>query len=184
MAQAAIILADGFETAEALTTVDVLRRAGVKTTLVSAMGTVHVISGQQVRVEADATLDEFDVGAADCIVVPGGSPASRRLAGDERVRAALAAAMADPSKTVAAICSGPTVLADFDLVGSRRLTAFPAFRERFPQGSYIEERVVVDGNLVTGRSMNCSLEFAVAVASVVGGEDAARRALSGIGGCR
>ena len=184
MAQAAILLADGFETAEALTTADVLRRAGVKTTLVSAMGTVHVISGQQVRVDADATMDEFDLASADCIVVPGGSPAARRLAEDERVRAALTAAMEDPARTVAAICAGPTVLADLGLVGSHRLTAFPAFRDRFPQGSYVEERVVVDGSLVTGRSMNCSLEFAIAVASVVGGEDAARRALSGIGGCR
>lgn len=181
MAKVAVLVADGFETAEALTTVDVLRRAGVKTRLVSAMGTAHVITAQQVQVTADETLDTFNPSDAVCYVVPGGTPGVRRLAANPRVRELLVSAMADPKVTVGAICAGPSLLAELGLLEGRRATAFPGCEGSFPAGSFVDEPVVLDGDLVTGRSMSCALPFALALVERVAGPDAVRKVRAGIG---
>ncbi len=181
MPKVAVLVADGFETAEALTTVDVLRRAGVRTRLVSAMGTTHVITAQQVQVAADETLDDFDPQDTVCYVVPGGTPGVRRLAAHPRVRALLAEAMADPKVTVGAICAGPALLCELGLLDGRRATAFPGCEAGFPAGTFVDEPVVVDGDLVTGRSMSCALPFALALVERIAGVDAVRKVRAGIG---
>ena len=162
MARVAILLADGFETAEALTTADVLRRAGIKTRLVSTMDTAHVITAQQVQVTADETLDTAE-GDVDCYVVPGGTPGVKRLSGNARVRSLLSAAMADPSVTVAAIC------------------VFPGLEGSLPAGTFVDEEVVVDRDLITARSMCCALPFALALVERLAGSEALRKVLGGIG---
>lgn len=181
MAKTAILLADGFETAEALTVADVLRRAGVRTRLVSTMGTTDVISGQQIQITADETLGDLDLAEFGCVVVPGGMPAVRRLRADKRVAALLTDAMANPDVTVAAICAGPSLLAELGLLAGRKATVFPGCEEAFPPDTLVDTPVVVDGDLVTGRSMSCALPFALALVRALAGEDAHRKVLGGIG---
>lgn len=180
MARVAILLADGFETAEALTTADVLRRAGIKTRLVSTMDTAHVITAQQVQVTADETLDTAarDV---DCYVVPGGTPGVKRLSGNARVRSLLSAAMADPSVTVAAICAGPALLGELGVLEGRKATVFPGLEGSLPAGAFVDEEVVVDRDLITARSMCCALPFALALVERLAGSEALRKVLGGIG---
>lgn len=180
MARVAILLADGFETAEALTTADVLRRAGIKTRLVSTMDTAHVITAQQVQVTADETLDTAE-GDVDCYVVPGGTPGVKRLSGNARVRSLLSAAMADPSVTVAAICAGPALLGELGVLEGRKATVFPGLEGSLPAGAFVDEEVVVDRNLITARSMCCALPFALALVERLAGSEALRKVLGGIG---
>ena len=180
MARVAILLADGFETAEALTTADVLRRAGIKTRLVSTMDTAHVITAQQVQVTADETLDAAE-GDVDCYVVPGGTPGVKRLSANARVRSLLSAAMADPSVTVAAICAGPALLGELGVLEGRKATVFPGLEGSLPAGTFVDEEVVVDGDLITARSMSCALPFALALVERLAGSEALRKVLGGIG---
>ena len=169
MANVAVLLADGFETVEALTVADVLRRAGIKTRLVSVMGTTHVITGQQIQITADKTIDRLDASIVSCYVVPGGMPAIKRLLTDERVCDLLANAMDNP---------------ELGLLADRHVTVFPGCEDLFPRECLVDEPVVVDGNLITARSTGCSMEFAVKLVEVLAGSEATRKVLSGLGGAQ
>ena len=184
MANVAVLLADGFETVEALTVADVLRRAGIKTRLVSVMGTTHVITGQQIQITADKTIDRLDASIVSCYVVPGGMPAIKRLLTDERVCDLLANAMDNPDVTVAASCAGPVLLAELGLLAGRHVTVFPGCEDLFPRECLVDEPVVVDGNLITARSTGCSMEFAVKLVEVLAGSEATRKVLSGLRGAQ
>ena len=85
MSAVAVLVADGFETIECLTMVDVLRRGGVRAMLVSIMATREAVSSQQVNIVCDATLDEGDMNEFDYIVLPGGMPGTTNLGRDQRV---------------------------------------------------------------------------------------------------
>lgn len=182
MPKVAILLADGFETVEALATADVLRRAGIKTRLVSTMGTTHVITGQQVQIIADKTLDAMDASVVTCFVIPGGMPAIKRLLADERVCDILTRTMDNPAVTVAASCAGPVVLAELGLLENRQVTVFAGCEDLFPADSLVDEPVVVDGDLITARSTACCLQFAVAIVEVLAGPEAVRKVVNSLGG--
>ena len=181
MPKVAILLADGFETVEALAVADLLRRAGIKSRLVSTMGTSHVITGQQIQIIADKTLDALDTTVVSCYVIPGGMPAIKRLIADDRVCEILTRAMENPSVTVAASCAGPVVLAELGLLEGRHVTVFPGCEDLFPPDALVDEPVVVDGDLITARSTGCALQFALAIVEELGGADAARKVSEGVG---
>jgi 4-methyl-5(b-hydroxyethyl)-thiazole monophosphate biosynthesis len=181
MSHVAILLADGFETVEALAVADVARRAGVHTKLVSTMGTARVITGQQVQVVADETLDELDTAGLDCLVLPGGLPAVNRLVHDERVAKLLGRVAADQAVLTASIGAGTMVLAKLGLLAGRRAAALPG-RLDLPDGvTVVDADVVDDGNLLTARSFNDSLPFSVALVRRLAGDSAAEKVLKNIG---
>lgn len=182
MPKVAILLADGFETAEALTTADILRRAGIRTRLVSTMGTTHVITAQQVQIMADETFDALDQDQVDCFVIPGGTPGVKRLSADERVVQAIEQALGNPDKTVAAICAGPLLLSSRGLLRGRRVTAFPGLVADASAAALADDAVVVDGNLITARSLSAVLLFSLAVVEHLAGHDIARKVSASISG--
>ena len=179
MPSVAVLLADGFETVEALAVVDVLRRAGVRTRTVSTMGSCQVISAQQVQVNADERLDACDLASVGCLVLPGGLPATRRMAADRRVRE-LAGAFAS-RKALAASGTAPVLLAELSLLEGRRVSAFPGCEGLIPRQSRSELPVVVDRNLVTTRSVSHVLPYALALVRLVAGSEAADKARAGVG---
>lgn len=181
MAKVAILLADGFETVEALIVADLLRRAGIKSRLVSTMGTTHVITGQQIQIIADKTLDTLDTDVVTCYVIPGGMPAIKRLIADDRVCEILTRAMENPAVTVAASCAGPVVLAELGLLEGRHVTVFPGCEDLFPPDALVDEPVVVDDDLITARSTGCALQFAITIVEELSGPDVARKVTDGVG---
>lgn len=149
MAKVAILLADGFETIEALAPADVLRRAGEDVSLVTinALPARHDGSRHRHRLRT-ATLDEYDFGACDLIVLPGGMPARRTLRANERVCELTRQFMSE--KRLGAICAAPSILAELGLLDGRVATCYPGCEGAFPAGVRPEELgVYTDDNLVT-----------------------------------
>ena len=179
MAGVVVLAADGFETIECLTTVDVLRRGGVRCTLASIMDTRDVITAQQISISCDCTIDDVDFSEYDYVVLPGGMPGTTNLRRDERVCNVVREFMAE--KHVAAICAAPSILAELGLLEGRRATCFPGFDKDFPEGVFAGERtVVVDGNLITASGMGLALPFALAILNDIAGEKAVQKVCDGI----
>lgn len=179
MSAVAILAADGFETIECLTIVDVLRRGGVRATLVSIMPTRDVISAQQISVSCDCTFDEVDFSEYDYVVLPGGMPGTTSLQNDGRVCDVVREFAA--TKHVAAICAAPSILAHLGLLEGRRATCFPGFELDFPEGAYAGSKtVVVDGNIITASAMGQALPFTLAVLEDIAGKVAVSKVREGI----
>jgi 4-methyl-5(b-hydroxyethyl)-thiazole monophosphate biosynthesis len=162
--KALVPLAEGFEEVEAVTIVDVLRRAGVEVT-VAALGKSPVTGSHAIAVGADAELDAVRERAFDAVVLPGG-PGARRLRDDERVKE-LAKRLAAEGKLVAAVCAAPIALEAAGVLRGKRATVYPG--NALPSAVLVEERVVVDGNVVTGRGPGVALEFALTVVERLAG---------------
>lgn len=165
MSTALVLLADGFEELEAVTIIDVLRRAGVSVTSASLGGKV-VQGSHAIRIEADALFEDVFVDTFDALVLPGG-PASRTLREDARVQDTIRR-MAVTGKVVAAVCAAPTALDTAGVLTGRRATAYPG--ERLATALYVEDRVVEDGNFVTSRGPGTSLDFALTLVAKLEGK--------------
>lgn len=178
MPSVAVLVADGFETIECLTVVDVLRRGGVRATLVSIMPTRETVSSQQITISCDQTFDEIDFDDYDYIVLPGGLPGATNLRADDRVCAQVRAFAA--TKHVAAICAAPFILGELGLLEGHRATCFPGFEKSFPAGVYTGEAVTVDGNIITASGMGQALPFALAILHDIAGDKAVAKVREGI----
>ncbi len=165
------LLAPGFEEIEAITPIDLLRRAGADVTIASVT-TVRQVTGRcNVTVLADATLDEVASQEFDLLLIPGG-PGVKTLRSDGRP-ADLAKAYVQRGKPVGAICAAPMVLADAGLLAGKRFTAHFSVHPELP-GALADERVVEDGHLVTSRGAGTALDFGLALVRRLFGDAAAR----------
>lgn len=171
MSAVAVLVADGFETIECLTIVDVLRRGGVRVSLVSIMSTRDAVSSQQIDITCDLTFDEANFDEYGYVVLPGGLPGTTHLRQDQRVCDLVTEFAA--TKHVAAICAAPSILGELGLLVGRRATCFPDFVKTLPAGTYAGGKtVVVDGNIITASGMGQALPFALAVLGDIAGEAA------------
>ncbi|MDR1745011.1 MAG: DJ-1/PfpI family protein [Planctomycetota bacterium] len=173
-AKAVVVLAEGFEEIEALTPVDVLRRAEAEVTL-AGVGGLTIKGAHGVGVAADAALDDLSE-SFDLIVLPGGMPGSKNI-GESAAARELARTMLDAGKLVASICAAPVfTLGAWGMLDNRRATCYQGMEGMFPPSvKFSSERVVVDGNIVTSRGPGTALEFALVLAGKLAGEDAAAR---------
>ena len=159
------LLTDGFEEIETVTPVDILRRAGVDVMIASLKGTT--VTGRcGIRIEADADLSDLNPASFDLLFIPGG-PGVSELRADGRA-AGLARDFAVAGKPVAAICAAPLVLMDAGLLKGRRFTSYHSVRGEL--GGGLDDRVVVDGNLITSRGAGTALDFALALVAFLVGE--------------
>jgi protein deglycase len=175
MTRACVILAPGFEEIEAVTVVDVLRRAGVETQMAS-LGDRTVTGSHGIHLTADCTLGEAAAQSWDLVVLPGGMPGSARLRDSAEVRELLQQQDARGGR-IAAICAAPIALGAAGLLATREATSYPAFATQLGCKSYREEPVVVDGTVTTSRGPATALAFAlVLVRELCGAERAAELA--------
>ena len=154
------LLAEGFEELEFVAPLDLLRRAGVEVTTASLAENTRVTSRGGIALHADTTLDGWLSAArlplADMLLLPGG-PGVKHLRADPRV-AALAKVHAAAKHWLAAICAAPTVLNDAGLLAGRRHTCHTSVLDELP-AALMDERVVVDGNIITSRGAGTALDF-------------------------
>lgn len=162
------LLIDGFEEIETVTPVDLLRRAGVEVVIASLQDKTATGRGG-IRLEADVVLADVDASSFDLLFIPGG-PGVGGLRSDGRA-ALLARDFADAGKPVAAICAAPLVLMDAGLLKGKRFTAYHSVRGEL--GGGLDDRVVVDGDLITSRGAGTALDFALAIIVRLCGQAAA-----------
>ena len=174
MTKVAVILADGFEEIEALTVVDVLRRANITCHMVGFEA--QVTGSHAIQVQADRVFDG-DLSEYDMIVLPGGMPGSTNLRDHELLIAELQKCE-QVGKKVAAICAAPIVLNRAGLLKDKEFTCYDGVQEQIADGHYRKETVVVDGQLTTSRGPATALAFAYNLVEQLGGDaDALREAM-------
>jgi 4-methyl-5(b-hydroxyethyl)-thiazole monophosphate biosynthesis len=175
MARVLVPLAEGFEEIEAVTVIDLLRRAGIEVVGAGLVpGPVRAARGTVIV--PDTTLDAVLAEDFDMVVLPGGGPGAERLARDARIRALLVR-MEGAGRKIAAICAAPRVLAEAGLLTGRRATAFPGSLDgvEVPGLDYREEPVVVDGRITTSRGPGTAMDFALTLVERLAGREACER---------
>ena len=174
MAKVYAMIADGTEEVECLAVVDLLRRAGIETVLVSAGETKAVVSSHGIRIEADQTAGETDFSDGDVIFVPGGMPGSEHLSACELLVQALKV-QNEAGKRIAAICAAPAVvLGRHGLLKGKKATCFPGFEGELLDAVHTDAGVVTDGNITTARGLGAALDLGLElVRLLVSGEAAA-----------
>lgn len=180
MTSAAIVLAEGFEDVEAVTVIDVLRRADFSVD-VAGFSPDPVSGARGVRVIPDRDVNDLKKKIFDVLVLPGGTKGAERLAASPVVREMILAHHR-AGKFIAAICAAPAVvLAPLGILDGKRAACFPGFESKFPASVRFEaERVVVDGNLITSRAMGTAMEFSLAIVAALRGRDAAEKIRSAV----
>ncbi len=169
MKRVLVPLAPGFEEIEALAVVDILRRAGATVVLA---GTVdgEIEGRSSIKVVPDALLETVMEDEFDMIVLPGGGPGTENLKSDERV-ASVVKRLNVEGGYVTAICAAPTVLNAIGLIDGRRVTCHPSVVGQLGSAKYVDERVVVDGTVVTSQGPGTAIEFAYALVEALYGAE-------------
>jgi len=168
--KAVVLLADGFEDAEAITPIDYLQRAGIEVTAVSISQSQIVTSRWGgIKLLAGTTIAEFLKVTAeekiewDAVICPGGMPGAANLAASQEV-SGLLKKMSANGKLICAICAAPViVLSPLGLIKGKKFTCYPGMEEKAQGGVFCNARVVVDGNIITSRAAGTSGEFAIAI---------------------
>lgn len=170
MSTAVVVLADGFEEIEAITQIDVLRRAGVDVT-VAGLKEGAATGAHGVAVQTDRMLSAVDF-EPDLVVLPGGMPGSERL-GESPEVVDLLKKQHGAGRMIGAICAAPAYApVAAGILDGKKATCYPSFETRFTSATTaVEDRVVADGNVVTSRGPGTALEFALALVDQLVGKD-------------
>ena len=158
-----MFLAEGFEEVEALTPLDMLRRAQIPVSTVG-VDTTTVCGAHDIVVKAD--ISEKDVSLSDmtAVILPGGMPGTLNLEKSETVQKAIAYAM-DNGLPIAAICAAPSILGHVGILNGRKATCYPGFEADLRGARIASEPVVWDGNILTAKGAGVALEFALSLVS-------------------
>lgn len=177
MKRVLLFLAENFEEIEALTVVDVLRRAGVQCDMCS-LKDEYVKGSHGIEVKSDITLDDIDARAYEAVVLPGG-PGTDNLKNNVRVLQ-LVKDFYMSGRLTAAICAAPVVLAEAGIVNGLNLTSYPSVKNSLNNCIYKEDVVVSDHNLLTSRGPATALPFSYALLEALGLENEAAELREGM----
>ena len=167
MATVLVPLAQGCEELEAVTLIDLFRRAGVTVT-VAGLEADPVTASRGVVLLPETTLDAVLDQDFDLVVLPGGLGGAQRLEADQRI-AALLRRMTEQGRYVAAICAAPKVLVSAGLVGGREVTAYPGVLDGQPDIKLSSAAVVRDGTFITSRGPGTAMDFALSLIEILCG---------------
>ena len=167
-----VLLGTGFEETEAIAPIDLLRRAGVKVLTVGINGKT-IYGGHGIGIEADITLDQIDLTDLDMIVLPGGLGGVASIRASREVMDAISFAY-NNGKYVAAICAGPTVLADLHITDGHNATCYPGCEDAMGTANMIPNAAAItDGKVITGTSAGCAVPFGLALVAALKGSEVA-----------
>lgn len=166
-----MFFADGFEEVEALTSIDLLRRAGIEVSMVSVTGKLTVTGSHGIPVTTDLLFEDLS-GDADMVILPGGMPGTLHLREHEGL-AGLLERHYEGGRWTAAICAAPSVLAKLGFLAGRKCTSYPGALDDYPTGPYLEDPVVIDGHVITSRGVGTAIPFALTLITCLMGKEKA-----------
>lgn len=164
-----IFLADGFEEVEALTFVDIMRRAELDIKTVSVTDNKTVVGAHLISVYADELIEDINENY-DALILPGGMPGTKNLLNCDRLKNLLTAAN-NRGKLIGAICAAPMVLGAIDILNGKEATCYPSFEKFLSGARFKEERVVVSDNVITSRGAGTAHDFALKFVEIISGKE-------------
>ncbi|MDR1870574.1 MAG: DJ-1/PfpI family protein [Deltaproteobacteria bacterium] len=176
MAKAVVFVIQGFEEIEAVATIDLLRRAGVKTTIVSLGPTTKVTGGHQIAIETDQTLAGLNPTEFDILIIPGGTIDYVNHA----EFMSLIAKEAARGQRLAAICAAPVVFGRLGLLKGKKAVCYPGFEKELTEAQLVEAPVVTDGLITTAKGPSLAPLFALEIIKLIVSPEAADKVKQGI----
>lgn len=167
-----MLLGTGFEETEAIAPLDLLRRAGISVATVGLNGKI-ICGSHKINVEADLEIDEMDLTNLEGIILPGGLGGVASIKACQKALDAVRFAW-ENHKLVAAICAGPTILAQLGITDSKNATCYPGCEEQMGSARMVSNAAAVtDGNVITGTSAGCAIPFALQLIAALKGQETA-----------
>ena len=174
MKKIAVFFAEGFEEIEALTVVDLCRRAGIDTQMVSVAGEQSVTGSHKIAVAMDGGFADVDFSLLDMIVLPGGMPGTKNLEAHEGLMEQVDTFYA-AGKGVAAICAAPSILGHRGILKGRKACSYPSFEKELEGANVVYDSVAVSDHVITSRGMGCAIDFSLAIIEALCGKEAAEK---------
>ena len=172
-------LADGFEEIEALTVVDLLRRAGIETETVSIMKRLPVKGSHGIKVIADLLFEDAVYSSCEIIVLPGGMPGAENLYEHEGLREKIYS-FYNQEKWIAAICAAPLVLGRAGILKGKKAASYPGFEKELDGAEIVTDPVVSDQKIITSRGPATAMPFALKIIEELKGKEAADEIAKGL----
>lgn len=173
-----VFLAEGFEEVEAVSIIDVLRRAELDVETISIMGNKEVKGAHGITIIADELFEDVSP-FADVMLLPGGMPGTKYLGEHQKLGEWLVKHFKE-GKTVGAICAAPSVLGALGILDGKKATCYPGFEPQLGKGDFVNEPVVVDGTVITSRGVGTALEFALKLVEILCDEQKAKNLHEGL----
>lgn len=166
MSKVYAFLADGFEETEAVSVVDILLRADITTKTVSIMEDLCVTGAHGIKICADVMFEDVDYSKALMLFLPGGMPGKTNLQNYEPLRKLLVA-FNNANRRIAAICAAPGILGELNILNGKKATSFPGFEDELKGATILNEKVVVSGNIITGKGMGTAIDMGLELVRIL-----------------
>ena len=163
-----IQLATGFEEIEAVTIIDVLRRANLDVITVSLTGDLKVTGAHQINIEADQLYDDADYENAAMIILPGGMPGTTNLQNHKGLESQLIKFNTE-NKRIGAICAAPMILGSLGFLNGKKAVCYPGFESYLTGATVLQLPFVLDNNIITGRGVGTALDFSLEIVKMLKG---------------
>ena len=167
-----IQLAEGFEETEAVTIIDVLRRAGLNVISVSITGNRMVKGSHNIEIKTDILFEEVDFTSGEMIILPGGMPGSKNLNEHEGLRSQIIDYQKQ-GKYLAAICAAPIVFGNLGILAGKKAVCYPGYESHLVGAEVLSNPYIVDNNIITGRGVGAALQFSLEIVRILKGEESA-----------
>lgn len=172
MKSIAVHLAEGFEEIEAISIIDVLRRANLETVVVSVTGKKEVTGSHNIRVIADQLFENINYDNIDMIVLPGGMPGSNNLNAHEGLKKHILD-FHKKGKPLGAICAAPLVFGNLGILKNQKATCYPGFEKQLLEATVTGKNVEQSGMIITGKGAGVAIGFALKVVEMLKGKELA-----------
>ncbi len=172
MAQTLVVLAPGFEEIEAITIIDLLRRAEIGVT-VAGLIKGPIKGSHDIAVIPDAFLEELDHSKYDMLILPGGQPGTNNLKKHPGLLQWIQERFSK-NQYLAAICAAPTVFQAAGITKNLKITSYPTEKEKFQDSTYLEQPIVQDGKVITSRGVGTAIPFALRLIEILKNKETAK----------